>query len=1437
MKKINKSILAFACVACLTFSVGCKPQDVPVEIPFEFSLSRECMDVEAGTGMQISLTLRGSNEKPVWTSSDERVATVNENGFVYGVSSGTAIITATVNGVSQSCTVIVSGVSYAPVLTLSHDSVRVFVGGTVTASGYVTSNLEIVDDVEITWTSSNESVVTVDDGVISGVAEGSATILARAEYNQTILEKSISVQVKKSETFFINESDVRLAVTAINANDITTMQLSTTAQSFSNNGASALNGDVEWVSSDDSIVSVDENGQITSNKKGVATITANLKVDGEVKYTAWTQVEVYKSAVSGVVELGENGEIDLSKGDFTFAVSELVAGGLGYEVEKDDLVISQDKWVYDVVSVSNGNITIDNDSIAWGERTFTVELKDRIVTGKTLAITKVLRTVTDVQNITQLSGGRDEKSQAYAGYFVLANSIDLGDAVIGAELDAPIITNGVEKADQNLVITRGFQGVFDGRGYALIGGKYKNAGGLFGTVGNAGSIKNVALINANLASIESVGAGLFAQKFYGSMEDVSVSCVMTGNYVSNATIATWATGASFKNVVAETVYEGTRGEDSANYGFIAQIKGSDTKFNNVYAITDLANGTAVKAIGAGSYEEIGNGFVGYNFNDEAKYNFIGFNTGVWAEYEAGEIPVFQAEKDAGYTTYRVEHHREFVTPQLNTAGEIETIVSRYNLRTDFDVARYHAIAGTSVTATAKVLDGYKANEKLAGTKMSGVAGELTNDNCLKVVYSLTKDVTFNGAREETYSVNYYLENESTGEYEWVVSMTETYTVKEGTYCKAKLDVIPEGYYADTSVIGSIESGIITRSQNELKVYAKVAVPVANTDGKGYIYPLANDADCGSKDFETTSIGTFEGQANAYKLDFESKLRFRIVGVDNAYVEENGYTKFTFKLYMENPVQTNYAIYLYDKDTKAVKSAFSLHMSKEVLANINYVHLIDSNGYYISSARSGEWFTVEINIENIQSRAQGLKRLHVEMQCNGDSTVYISDAQFIKGEWEQDATYTVEHYKQTATGYVLDESLTETYSEKVGTMVTATYKDVDGYLPFSASATVSSGMVSPNAFALKLYYNEAVKVANTENKGYLYPLAGDANYGARELTIEKQSQAIAGVNDAYKLTSTSATVSRIVGVDNAYAKTNGYQTFKFWIYVESFDVNNRPYIKLSNVSGSYESNVARLTVQNYMKSAENYVRIYNEDGVRMATVVAKQWCVVEVDITNVGSRNAGVERMHVELHTETNSSYSYYIANATLSTDAFNKADSPLAVTYKGERVGAMVSYQAQRGDGKGVGNSGLISSEYGMRLTQTAVAGKDCVKVDMCSAGTRNTWLMLKGLSSADITSKGITKITFDYYIDGTTNNPLIRMYDTSVSTKFYISPNAQTDTLVKVNGEQAKVTSGTWCSVEITLSNASMTVGDWRGSLWAGLDLQLGADSGSFYVANFVLS
>jgi|GEM_PF-1376763 len=148
-----------------------------------------------------------------WTSSDESVATVNQQGVVTGVSPGTVTITATPeNGVAaKTCTVTVKPLNYLQSFTLS--STATVARGT-TAALNITTKPENTST-KINWTSADESVVTVDEnGNVTGVSIGSAVITATPANG--IGAKSCTVTVnapvtamefeKPSVTVYVNDT-------------------------------------------------------------------------------------------------------------------------------------------------------------------------------------------------------------------------------------------------------------------------------------------------------------------------------------------------------------------------------------------------------------------------------------------------------------------------------------------------------------------------------------------------------------------------------------------------------------------------------------------------------------------------------------------------------------------------------------------------------------------------------------------------------------------------------------------------------------------------------------------------------------------------------------------------------------------------------------------------------------------------------------------------------------------------------------------------------------------------------------------------------------------------------------------------------------------------------------------------------------------------------
>ncbi len=139
------------------------------------ALSEAELTLIQGLEHSVSAIVFPVNATVIWESDNTDVATV-DNGVIYGVAEGTATITAaTVNGLEAICVVNVVCVE-AEGITLSETKLTIAPGAEYAISATVLP--DHASDKTVTWTSDNTDVATVDNGVIYGVAEGTATITA-----------------------------------------------------------------------------------------------------------------------------------------------------------------------------------------------------------------------------------------------------------------------------------------------------------------------------------------------------------------------------------------------------------------------------------------------------------------------------------------------------------------------------------------------------------------------------------------------------------------------------------------------------------------------------------------------------------------------------------------------------------------------------------------------------------------------------------------------------------------------------------------------------------------------------------------------------------------------------------------------------------------------------------------------------------------------------------------------------------------------------------------------------------------------------------------------------------------------------------------------------------------------------------------------------------
>ena len=264
------------------------------------AVSGVTLDKTSGTlneGETVTLTATvepadATDKTVTWASSNNAVATV-ENGVVKAVAPGTAVITATAGNQSASYSLEVK----APLkgITLNHSEMTVIKGQSAPLT--VSYNPTYTTDAkDVTWTSSNEDVATVENGVVRGVSKGTATITAKvggftAECTVTINEiplKEIAIDTTDFEMEV--ESTKQLGV-VYNPNDTTDDKK------------------VVWSSDNEDVVTVDENGVVTAVAVGEATITAD--VNGK---TATVKITVNEKKIDEPTEddkKDDNTEVDV----------------------------------------------------------------------------------------------------------------------------------------------------------------------------------------------------------------------------------------------------------------------------------------------------------------------------------------------------------------------------------------------------------------------------------------------------------------------------------------------------------------------------------------------------------------------------------------------------------------------------------------------------------------------------------------------------------------------------------------------------------------------------------------------------------------------------------------------------------------------------------------------------------------------------------------------------------------------------------------------------------------------------------------------------------------------------------------------------------------------------------------------------------------------
>ena len=231
----------------------------PVVDTKSIKLSETKMTIVKGNKATLTATVEpadAANKAVTWSSSDEKIATVDKDGNITAKKGGIATITAqTANGVKATCEVTVADV------TLNATKMALQVGKSTTALK-VETKWPSNDKVK-SWKSSNKKVATVSSkGKIKGIKKGTATITVTMKSGATAKCK-VTVQTKKVVTKKLTISQKKATLKKGKSLQLTVKR----------NPISATEK-ITWSTSNKKIATVSKKGKVKAKKPGKVTITA-----------------------------------------------------------------------------------------------------------------------------------------------------------------------------------------------------------------------------------------------------------------------------------------------------------------------------------------------------------------------------------------------------------------------------------------------------------------------------------------------------------------------------------------------------------------------------------------------------------------------------------------------------------------------------------------------------------------------------------------------------------------------------------------------------------------------------------------------------------------------------------------------------------------------------------------------------------------------------------------------------------------------------------------------------------------------------------------------------------------------------------------------------------------------------------------------------------
>ena len=223
------------------------------------TLNTNTLTLDLGETYQLTATVNDTadNKSLKWTSDNPGIISVDENGFVRTISGGTATITCEAkDGSGTYATCHITSITLIISITLDKE-VDIYAGNTYRLTYEVQPSSS---NSTLTWYSSDDTIATVNNGVITGINEGNCKIYCMANDNSGIITSTnVKVTIATRE-LLLSDSEINLGVDESYSLIATVSPDNTTNQN------------VRFSTLDEEIATIDVDGYITGIKEGTTSV-------------------------------------------------------------------------------------------------------------------------------------------------------------------------------------------------------------------------------------------------------------------------------------------------------------------------------------------------------------------------------------------------------------------------------------------------------------------------------------------------------------------------------------------------------------------------------------------------------------------------------------------------------------------------------------------------------------------------------------------------------------------------------------------------------------------------------------------------------------------------------------------------------------------------------------------------------------------------------------------------------------------------------------------------------------------------------------------------------------------------------------------------------------------------------------------------------------